>query len=109
MAGFFDLPSANARTKRDQQLLSKVSNPVKTSTSVQLKGSTKLIDRIESITSFVKSKFSGKEDELILITKEDDMALAKKCDDVAGLCIVDQVVNGLLAVDDGDIFSAVDV
>ena len=89
MAGFFDLPSANARTKRDQQLLSKVSNPVKTSTSVQLKGSTKLIDRIESITSFVKSKFSGKEDELILITKEDDLI------DYIDKCIE----NGVISID----------
>ena len=89
MAGFFDLPSANARTKRDQQLLSKVSNPVKTSTSVQLKGSTKLIDRIESITSFVKSKFSGKEDELILITKEDDLI------DYIDKCIE----NGIISID----------
>lgn len=72
MAGFFNLPSARATTKKDQQLLKKAAAPVKTS-SVTLKGSTKLIDRIQAITSFVKSKFEGKEDELELITTEDHL------------------------------------
>ena len=73
MAGFFNLPSSRATTKKDQQLLKKVSNPVKSSSTITLKGSTKLIDRIQAITSFVKSKFAGKEDELELITTEDHL------------------------------------
>ena len=74
MAGFFDLPSSRATTKKDQQLLKKVSNPVSKGTSVTLKGSTKLVDRINAITSFVKSKFAGKEDSLILITEESQLS-----------------------------------
>ena len=58
MAGFFNLPSSRATTKKDQQLLKKVASPVKSSSTVTLKGSTKLIDRIQAITSFVKSKFA---------------------------------------------------
>lgn len=73
MAGFFNLPSSRATTKKDQQLLKKVSSPVKSSTAVTLKGSTKLIDRINAITSLVKSKFAGKEDELELITTEEHL------------------------------------
>ena len=73
MAGFFNLPSSRATTKKDQQLLKKVSNPVKSSSTITLKGSTKLIDRIQAITSFVKSKFAGKEDELELITTEEHL------------------------------------
>ena len=72
MAGFFNLPSARATTKKDQALLKKASAPVKSS-AVTLKGSGKLIDRIASITSFVKSKFDGKEDELELITTEEHL------------------------------------
>ena len=73
MAGFFNLPSSRATTKKDQQLLKKVASPVKSSSTVTLKGSTKLIDRIQAITSFVKSKFAGKEDELELITTEEHL------------------------------------
>ncbi len=73
MAGFFNLPSAECTKKKDQQLLKKASSPVKSvsTTAVTLKGSTKLIDRINAITTVVKSKFAGKEDELELITTED--------------------------------------
>ena len=72
LAGFFDLPSARATTKKDQALLKKASAPVKSS-AVTLKGSGKLIDRIAAITSFVKSKFEGKENELELITTEEHL------------------------------------
>ena len=68
---FFDLPSSKATTKKDQQLLKKISQAKTTSsTSVTLKGTGKLLDRIQAIVSLVKSKFKGKEDELTLITKE---------------------------------------
>lgn len=70
MAGFFNLPSSKATTKKDQALLKKTVTPAKSSNTVTLKGSTKLIDRIQAVTSLVKSKFKGKEDELILITEE---------------------------------------
>lgn len=70
MAGFFNLPSSKATTKKDQALLKKTVTPAKSSNTVTLKGSTKLIDRIQAVTSLVKSKFQGKEDELILITEE---------------------------------------
>lgn len=75
MAGFFNLPSAECTKKKDQQLLKKASSPVKSvsTTAVTLKGSTKLIDRINAITTVVKSKFAGKEDELELITTEDHL------------------------------------
>ena len=72
MAGFFDLPSSRATTKKDQQLLKKINKPVQTSpTAVTMKGNGKLIDRIQAIVSLVKSKFAGKEDELGLITTEE--------------------------------------
>lgn len=73
MAGFFDLPSSRSTTKKDQQLLKKASKPIQTSSTFQLKGSTKLIDRVEAIVNFVKSKFKGKENDLILIQKEEDL------------------------------------
>lgn len=81
MAGFFDLPSSRATTKRDQQILKRTSNPVKqSSTAVTMKGNGKLIDRIQAIVSLVKSKFAGKEHELGLITKEEDLvAYIDKC------------------------------
>lgn len=70
MAGFFNLPSARSTTKKDQATIKKATNVTKASSTVTLKGSGKLLDRIQAITSTVKSKFAGKEDELILITKE---------------------------------------
>ena len=87
MAGFFDLPSSRATTKKDQQLLKKVSNPVKKSSTVTLKGSGKLVDRINSITSYVKSKFEGKENDLILITEE------QKLSDYIDKCIENNVIS----------------
>ena len=87
---FFNLPSGKATTKKDQQLLKKISSPVQTSpTAVRLKGSTKLIDRIQAITSLVKSKFKGKENELILITQENQLvSYIDKC-----------IENGVISID----------
>ena len=73
MAGFFNLPSARSTTKKDQATIKKATNVTKASSTVTLKGSGKLLDRIQAITSTVKSKFAGKEDELILITKENQL------------------------------------
>ncbi|MBO7212407.1 MAG: hypothetical protein J6V44_15575 [Methanobrevibacter sp.] len=88
MAGFFDLPSSRATTKKDQQLLKKISNPVaRTSNTITLKGSTKIVDRINAITSFVKSKFAGKEDSLILITTEEQLS------DYIDKCIENNVIS----------------
>ena len=87
---FFNLPSGKATTKKDQQLLKKISNPVQTSpTAVRMKGSAKLLDRIQAITSLVKSKFKGKENELILITQENQLvSYIDKC-----------VENGVISID----------
>ena len=73
MAGFFNLPSSRATTKRDMKLLQKAQKPTPTANTVSLKGTTKMIDRIESIMTLVKAKFAGKEDELILIQEEEQL------------------------------------
>jgi len=72
MAGFFNLPSSRATTKKDQQLLKKVTQPIQDN-NIKLKGSGKLIDRIQAACSFVKSKFEGKEDSLLLIREEQSL------------------------------------
>ena len=89
MAGFFGLESARSTKKRDQQLAKSASKPLKSSSSVTLKGGGKLIDRIQAIISLVKSKFEGKEDELQLIQKEADLKqYIDKC-----------IENGIISID----------
>lgn len=73
MAGFFDLPSSRSTKKKDQKALKKIATPVQTSTAVTMKGTTKLVDRIQAIISLVKSKFKGKEDTLLLINEEQQL------------------------------------
>lgn len=87
---FFNLPSAKATSKKDQQLLKKISNkPKQSDTSVTIKGSGKLLDRIQAIISLVKQKFKGKEDELLLITKEEQLIeYIDKC-----------IENGIISID----------
>lgn len=88
MAGFFNLPSSRATTKKDQQLLKKSKNPI-SPTAVKLTGSGKLADRIQAIISVVKSKFAGKEDSLLLITDKESLSrYIDKC-----------VENGKIAID----------
>ena len=69
---FFDLPSSRATTKRDKQLLQRAKKPVEQHT-VKITGSGKLIDRIQSISALVKSKFAGKEDDCELIQTEEHL------------------------------------
>lgn len=87
---FFNLPSAKATSKKDQQLLKKIANkPRQSDTSVTIKGSGKLLDRIQAIISLVKQKFKGKEDELLLITKEEQLIeYIDKC-----------IENGVISID----------
>ena len=109
MAGFFNLPSAQKTTKKERhEVCKKATSPIaQSTTAVTLKGSAKLIDRINAITSVVKSKFAGKENELELITTEDHLiSYIDKCiennvisidtettgldpilDDIVGICI----------------------
>jgi DNA polymerase-1 len=90
IVAFFNLPSSKATSKRDQALLRRVSQQKNSSSSsIKLKGSTKLVDRIQAIVSLVKSKFSGKEDELILITDRDQLkSYIDKC-----------IENGIISID----------
>jgi DNA polymerase I-like protein with 3'-5' exonuclease and polymerase domains len=86
MAGFFDLPSSRSTKKKDQKALKKIATPVQTSTAVTMKGTTKLVDRIQAIISLVKSKFKGKEDTLLLINEEQQLI------DYIDACIVNNIV-----------------
>ena len=87
--GFFGLDSSRSSKERDKRLAKSSSKPVKSSTAVQLKGSGKLLDRIQAIISLVKSKFEGKEDELQLIQKEEDLSeYIDKC-----------IENGIISID----------
>ena len=87
--GFFGLDSSRSSKERDKRLAKSSSKPVKSSTAVQLKGSGKLLDRIQAIISLVKSKFEGKEDELQLIQQEEDLsAYIDKC-----------IENGIISID----------
>lgn len=74
MAGFFNLPSARSTTKKDQRLVKKMQNPTTPiAGTVTMKGSGKLVDRVQSIISILSSKFASKKDKLCLITKEEDL------------------------------------
>lgn len=86
MAGFFDLPSSRSTKKKDQKALKKIATPIQTSTSVTMKGTTKLVDRIQAIISLVKSKFKGKEDTLLLINQEQQLI------DYIDACISNNIV-----------------
>lgn len=66
----FDLPASRSTVKKDSQLIGKVSKPVVQSTAVKMKGPGKITDRIQAVVAFVKSKFEGKEDDLLLIQDE---------------------------------------
>lgn len=87
MPGFFGLQSARSTKKKDQKLLKNTKPLQPSGTSVTLKGSGKLIDRIQAIQSLVKSKFEGKEDELKLITTEEDL------DTYINKCIENNVIS----------------
>lgn len=86
MAGFFDLPSSRSTKKKDQKALKKIATPMQTSTAVTMKGTTKLVDRIQAIISLVKSKFKGKEDTLLLINQEQQLI------DYIDACIANNIV-----------------
>lgn len=71
MAGFLNTRDPISTKKKDQKILKKLSQPMSSSSTVTMKGTTKLIDRIQAIISLVKSKFKGKEDSLLLINTEE--------------------------------------
>ena len=98
---FFDLPSSRSTTKKDQQLLKKLASKQKQSdTAIVIKGSGKLLDRIQAIISLVKSKFAGREDELGLITEESQLiSYIDKCIE-NGVISIDTETTGLDPIQD---------
>ena len=88
MAGFFNLPSARSTTKRDMKLAQK-SKKASTMSTITIKGTGTLIDKIQSIVSLVNSKFAKKKDQFILIRDEESfISYIDKC-----------VENGVISID----------
>ncbi len=88
MAGFFNLPSARSTTKRDMKLAQK-SKKASTMSTITIKGTGTLIDKIQSIVSLVNSKFANKKDQFILIRDEESfISYIDKC-----------VANGVISID----------
>ena len=86
MAGFFNLPSARSTTKRDMKTAER-SAKSKSMSTITLKGTGTLMDKIQSIVSLVNKKFVNKKDEFILIREEQALI------DYMDKCIENNVIS----------------